>query len=125
MELDADILEMMKGFLAKKLWVVMTRRSASVEDMALHLKAHLENQILLEKQGIMYAAGPCMRPGEPEPAFGMFILRAANEQEARHIADADPMHAAGVRTYELFEWTMNEGQLRISLNFSDQTYRIE
>lgn len=125
MELDAEIQAMRHHFLAKKLWVIMTKRCVPVEEMERHIKAHLKHQISLEKQGIMYGAGPCRPPGESEAAFGLIIIRAPDEKEARKIADSDPMHVAGVRTYELFQWTMNEGQLRIALNFSDQTYRFE
>jgi hypothetical protein len=30
-----------------------------------------------------------------------------------------------VRKYELYQWTMNEGRLNISIDFSDQTYRLD
>jgi uncharacterized protein YciI len=93
--------------------------------MERYIPAHLKHQIALEQQGIMYGAGPCRPPGVSEAAFGLIIIRAPDEKEARKIADSDPMHVAGVRKYELFQWTMNEGQLRIALNFSDQTYRLE
>ncbi|MCX7311009.1 MAG: YciI family protein [Alphaproteobacteria bacterium] len=122
---EEDSKELRKRFLAKKLWVIMTRRCVPVEEMQRHLGAHLRHQISLEKKGIMYGAGPCHAPAAPEPAFGLIIIRAADESEARRIADSDPMHVAGVRKYELFQWTMNEGQMRIALNFSDQTYQFE
>jgi uncharacterized protein YciI len=122
---NAEVQALRSRFLAKKLWVILTKRVASAEEMERHIPAHLQHQIALEKQGIMYGAGPCRPPGEPEAAFGLIIIRAPDEKEARRIADSDPMHVAGVRKYELFQWTMNEGQLRIALNFSDQTYRLE
>lgn len=125
MSVDPKVFEMLKGFLGMKLWVVVTKQSAPFEQMANHLVAHLEHQVLLERQGIMFAAGPCHRPGEKEPDFGLIVIRANDETEARRIADSDPMHAQGVRTYELYEWTVNEGQFRISVNLSDQTCRID
>jgi hypothetical protein len=30
-----------------------------------------------------------------------------------------------VRTYELYQWSMNEGRLNITLDFSDRTYRLD
>ena len=64
-------------------------------------------------------------PGEKEPAFGLIIIRASSNEEARQIADRDPMHAAGVRTYTLYQWSMNEGRLTITLDFSDRSYRLD
>ena len=111
--------------LRKQLWVIITKRVAPPEDVRKHLKAHLEHQISLEKQGIMYGAGPATVPGETEPAFGLIIIRASDRDEARRIADRDPMHSSGVRTYELYRWSMNEGRLSITLDFSDRSYRLD
>jgi hypothetical protein len=52
----------------------------------------------------------------------LIIIRAQDETEARRITDADPMHASGARTYELYAWSLNEGRIDIKLNFSDQTF---
>jgi uncharacterized protein len=125
MAMDPKVLDLIKGMLGLKLWVVISRPSAPFDQMANHLVAHLEHQVRLERQGILFTAGPCSRPGESDPEFGLIVIRAADETEARRIADSDPMHAAGVRAYELYEWTVNEGQLRISLNFSNQTLQVE
>ena len=120
-----DIEALRERMLRKQLWVVITKRVAPPEEMKKHLKAHLEHQISLEKQGIMYGAGPATVPGESEAAFGLIIIRANNSDEARQIADRDPMHIAGVRTYTLYQWSMNEGRLNITLDFSDRTYRLD
>jgi uncharacterized protein len=73
----------------------------------------------------MYGAGPASVPGAAEASFGLIIIRAKDEAEARRIADSDPMHSEGVRQYELYQWSMNEGRLSITLDFSDQTYRLD
>ena len=65
----------------------------------------------------MYGAGPAAAPGASEAAFGLIVIRAKDEAEARRIADADPMHVHGVRKYELYQWTMNEGRINISIDF--------
>jgi uncharacterized protein len=119
-------LEALQGrMLRKRLWVIVTRAVKPREEVRRHLQAHLEHQIRLEKQGIMYGAGPATAPGAEQPAFGLIIIRAADEAEARRIADSDPMHAAGVRHYELYAWSLNEGRINVTLDFSDQTFRFE
>jgi uncharacterized protein len=55
----------------------------------------------------------------------MFVLRANSFEEARAIADADPLHKAGLRTYTLMRWTVNEGSYGVRINYSDQTVTIE
>ena len=122
---DLSIDELRKKMLGKKLWVIMTKRVVPLEEVQKHTKAHLLHQIKLEKDGIMYGAGPAVVPGASEASFGLIVIRAKDEAEARRIADSDPMHKEGVRKYELYQWTMNEGCLNITIDFSDQTYRLD
>ena len=122
---DVSIDDLRKKMLGKKLWVIMTKRVVPLEEVQKHTKAHLLHQIKLEKDGIMYGAGPAVAPGASEASFGLIIIRAKDEAEARRIADSDPMHKEGVRKYELYQWTMNEGRLNISIDFSDRTYRLD
>lgn len=117
--------ELRARMLRKPLWVIMSRPVKPPEEIAQHTRAHLEHQIRLEKDGIMYGAGPATRPGETQAAFGLIIVRARDEAEARRIADADPMHATGVRQYDLYSWSLNEGCVGVTLNFSDQTFRLD
>ena len=122
-ELSLD--ELRARMLKKKLWVVMSRVVASADDVAKQVRPHLEYQIKLERDGIMYGAGPATRPGETQAAFGLIIIRAKDEAEARRIADADPMHSSGARKYELYSWSLNEGRINVTLNFSDQSFRLD
>jgi hypothetical protein len=55
-KLEIDALH--ERMLRKQLWVIIAERVGSPAEMSNHLKAHLEYQISLEKQGIMYGAGP-------------------------------------------------------------------
>lgn len=117
--------ELRARMLRKQLWVVMSRAVAPPEELGKHVRAHLEYQIKLERDGIMYGAGPATRPGETQAAFGLIVIRAKDEAAARAIADADPMHATGSRKYELYSWSLNEGRINVTLNFSDQTFRFD
>ena len=111
--------------LKKQLWIVMSKAVKPPAEVRKQLKAHLEHQIRLEKNGIMYGAGPATAPGESMPAFGLIIIRAKDAAEARGIADADPMHSSGARVYELYSWSLNEGHIDVTLNFSDQTFHFD
>ncbi len=117
--------ELHARMLKKRLWLVITKAVAPPDEVKRHLKVHLEHQIALEKAGIMYGAGPATKPGETAASFGLIIIRAGSEAEARRIADADPMHSSGVRHYELYAWSLNEGRISVTLNFSDQTFAFD
>jgi uncharacterized protein YciI len=67
---DRDIESLHQRMLRKQLWVIITKRVAPQEEMRKHLKAHLEHQISLEKQGIMYGAGRPRRPGKASRPSG-------------------------------------------------------
>jgi hypothetical protein len=120
---EEGVKDLRARMLGKKFWVVTTKPCAPPEEVGKHLREHLQNQIRLEKEGIMFAAGPIRDP-QGNFEYGMFILRCNSEAEARAIADNDPMHKAGVRKYELHTWTMNEGRINVSINASDGSYTL-
>jgi uncharacterized protein YciI len=111
-------------FLGKEMYLVVTRpvRSPEIEKM---LKAHLDHQVELEKRGIMFAAGPLYPRGSELPEAGMFVLRAKSFEEADAIAREDPLHKAGLRTYTIQKWRVNEGRITVTVDFSDQTMTID
>ncbi len=55
----------------------------------------------------------------------MVIVRAGSLAEARKIAEADPMHARGARTFRIRPWLLNEGSLTVRLTYSDGRCEIE
>jgi len=106
--------------LRRNLYVV-TSTPARGPGMQEVLPAHLDYQINLERDGILFGAGPLFEEGATAPYGGMIIVRAEDEAEARAHADADPFHAAGLRQYTLTRWMLNEGAMTITVRFSDQT----
>jgi len=74
-----------------------------------HMEPHLAYWAEMERTKVMFAAGPVMPDSSAEPwsGRGMVIFRAPSLQAARAIADADPMHAAGARQYDLKPWLLN------------------
>jgi uncharacterized protein len=120
----ADQNSLSKKFLGKNMYVVVTTPTAPREKLEPLIPAHLANQVRLEKEGIMFAAGPLTKE-DGSRYGGMFVLRASSFSEARAIADADPLHKAGLRTYTLMRWTVNEGSYAVRVNYSDQSVTIE
>ena len=110
--------------LRKRLWIVITKALAPQEELSKLLEAHLQHQIRLEKEGIMFGAGPLSNADGSPTGTGMIIIRADSEADARRIADQDPFHSSGLRTYTLQQWSLNEGRINITVDFSDQSYRF-
>jgi uncharacterized protein YciI len=111
-------------FLGRQLYVIHTVPKVSREELDAMLPAHLEHQIKLEKSGVMFAAGPMANP-DGTPAGGLIVIRAKDFAEATAIADSDPFHKAGLRSYTLRRWTVNEGSYAVRVNYSDQSVAIE
>ncbi len=103
-----------------RVWLIETR-VAKPEQMQSVIGKHLEYQFMLEREGIMFAAGPLLGPQDTEfSGAGLIAIRAESLEEATRIADADPMHSTGTRTYTIRQWVINEGEINISIRLSGQ-----
>ncbi len=113
-------------FLSMDLYVYETTLVGTPEEFQNTVSDHLDYQVKLENKGIMFGAGPITEEGYTDhPTSGLIIIRANSFEEAKAIADADPFHARGVRTYKLRKWTLNEGSFSFTVNVSDQTVDIK
>lgn len=110
--------------LRKKLYVLLTTVKSSPDKLARHLPAHLEYMIALEKRGVLFASGPITEADGSARGSGLTILRARNAEEARAIGEGDPFCVAGLRTFEVREWTLMEGSFGVTVNFSDQSVSV-
>ena len=113
------------GLLAMQLFLVQSIPTGGLGPVMDNLDPHVAYQVQLEKDGIMFAAGPLYPRGSETPEAGMFVLRASSFEEAEAIAQEDPLHKAGLRTFTLQKWRVNEGRITVTVDFSDQTMKIE
>lgn len=108
-----------RGALALELYVAHSTPAKAPDDVKASLPAHLSYQADLERAGQLAFAGPMSdETGEHMQGMGLIIYRASSLENARELADADPMHASGARTYVLRRWMINEGSLTVSLGLS-------
>ncbi len=113
-----------KEMLQKDLYVIFTRPVAPREKIMELLPKHLERQVELEKQGILFAAGPMEPQDEDKLRTGMIIIRAESFDHAHEIAMGDPFHAEGLREFDIWNWSMNEGSFTVTINYSDQSAAV-
>lgn len=113
-----------KDMLQKDLYVIFTRPVAPREEIMKLLPKHLERQVELEKQGILFAAGPMEPQDASKPRTGMIIIRADSFDHAHEIAMGDPFHAEGLREFDIWNWSMNEGSFTVTINYSDKSAAV-
>jgi uncharacterized protein len=110
-----------RGALAKELFVVRSVPAAPLGSIGQRLSEHLAYQGELESRGALVLAGPLSdEAGNERSGESLIVYRAASMDEARALADGDPMHASGLKTYELRAWLLNEGALQLSISLSNQ-----
>ena len=110
-----------RGALAFELYVVNTRPVKGPPELQATLPDHLAYQKELETAGKLFLAGPVSDDtGNQMMGSGLVIYRASSMEEAKELADGDPMHAKGVREYTLRKWLVNEGSPSFSTALSDK-----
>lgn len=110
-----------RGSLAFELYVVRTVPAGDPAAVKAHLPEHLAYQSQMEAEGKLVLAGPMSdESGELMEGVGLVIYRARSFEEARALADNDPMHKAGARSYSLRKWLVNEGSITLTVGLSRQ-----
>ncbi len=108
-----------RGALALELYVATSTPAKAPEDVKASLPDHLAYQAELESQGRLAFAGPMSdESGEEMQGMGMIIYRAESLEAAKALAENDPMHKSGARTFTLRRWMINEGSLNLSVGLS-------
>jgi uncharacterized protein YciI len=121
---EERIRQLTARMLRKKLYVVLSKGATTPDQIAAMLPQHLEYMIGLEKQGVLFASGPLTAAQDRPAGDGLTILRAESAEAARAIAATDPFVVNKLRTFEVREWTVMEGSLGLTVNFSDQSLQV-
>lgn len=120
-----DILNASKGMLQKQLYVVFTTPTNGLGPVMANVETHLKFQVELEEKGIMFGAGPFWTDDEKNwEGDGMVIIRAGSLDEARKIAESDPMHRCGARSFTVRPWLLNEGTVTLKVRYSDGSREV-
>jgi uncharacterized protein YciI len=69
-----------------------------------HLDDHLRFLAQLSSDGALVMGGPLETPQGANSGNGIYVLRAESLADAQQIADADPLHQAGIRTPRVHRW---------------------
>jgi len=121
----SEVMQASAGMLQKQLYAIFTTPVDGLGKVLENLETHLGFQTTLEKEGVLFAAGPLWTDDEQNwTGEGMVIVRAASRTAAIAIAERDPLHQCGARSFTVRPWMINEGSMTLRLDHSSQTYSI-
>jgi uncharacterized protein YciI len=94
------------------------RAHTHIDDIQKIVHAHKRWITEQEQAGHILAAGPFLTEDYSHSGSGLIIFRARTAQEARELAEQDPMHASGFRTFRIVPWQPNKGSVRLDVTLS-------
>lgn len=122
----AAVLDASREMLQKQLYAIFTTPTDGLGPVFANLEEHLKYQVQIEQEGVMYAAGPLWTDDEQSwEGEGLVVVRAASRDEAVAIAERDPMHKSGARSFTVRPWLINEGTVTVRLDYSTQKFTIK
>lgn len=108
-----------RGALALELYAAHSTPAKEPADVKAALPDHLAYQAQLERADQLAFAGPMSdETGDHMQGMGLIIYRADSLDAARALAEADPMHKSGARSFVLRRWMINEGSVTVSAKLS-------
>jgi uncharacterized protein YciI len=110
--------------LGRDYWMVTSTPApgTTAEDVAAVVPAHVSWLLDLEERQQVFLSGPLVNGPGVLPGSGVTVLRASDAAEASAIASEDPFVTAGLRTYTVHQWRLNEGSVSLRLSLGRGTY---
>jgi uncharacterized protein YciI len=114
-----------RGSLAMEVYVVESTPITEPEIVKQNLPAHLAYQAEQELAGRLMFAGPLSdESGDNMKGSGLIIYKTQSLEMAKDIAEQDPMHLSGARSFRIRRWLINEGSLQIDIKLSAQSVSL-
>jgi uncharacterized protein len=110
--------------LGRDYWLIVSTPSPGTgpADIDALVEEHVRWLLGLEREHVVVLSGPLLSGPGTGPGSGVTVLRAAGAAEAEAIAAQDPFVRAGLRTFAVFQWRVNEGSISIQLSLGTGTY---
>jgi uncharacterized protein len=110
--------------LAQDYWLILSTPVAGIDQAAIdaHVPAHVGWLLELERQDVLFVSGPLLSGPGTGPGSGVTVLRVPDEDTARQVASGDPFVLAGLRTFVVYRWRLNEGSIRVRMSLGTGTY---
>lgn len=96
-----------------------------MDDLQAMIAKPQERFFELERTGVLFGSGPFLAEGGIKPGSGTTILRAASREEAASLAERAPFYKAGMRSFEVRTWKLNEGSFTVRIDYYSGDYAVE
>ena len=114
-----QILEASGDMLKWQVYAIHTFPENGMGPVMENIGPHLAHQAKMEEEGVYIAAGPHWADDEETwEGEGLIIVRARDLAHAREIAESDPMHSSGARSFRVRPWLINEGTITVKVSFA-------
>lgn len=84
-------------------YLILSRRQPDIPHAKMVIHEHFKWMQARHAAGDVLFSGP-----KPDRTMGIYVIQAASVAAATAIADSDPLHVSGQRTYELIEWEVHQ-----------------
>ena len=118
---DKAVAQNTKNFLGLNLWLVHMSKPTSFDEMQPLVAEHIDYALRLERDHVLFGAGPLSDDDGNLDGRGLFIIRAESRADAENIAKNDPIVKSGVRKFSIERWTLNVGSVQHSIRYSSQS----
>jgi uncharacterized protein YciI len=116
-------LDRIRAAMVKQEYFVMHRRSIAPHLKPAAMLAHFRWIVEMEKSGhILLTGGIFNKDGTQSE--GLTIFRAESWEAAEALAASDPVIIAGADSYYIERFRLGGGRFTVSVDFSDQSYRL-
>jgi uncharacterized protein len=112
------------GLLGRDYWLILSTPSAGTDQAAINARAgeHIRWLLQLERDDVLFLSGPLLSGPGTGPGSGATVIRAADEDAARAVMARDPFVLAGLRTFTVHRWRLNEGSVGVRISLGTGTY---
>jgi uncharacterized protein YciI len=110
--------------LARDYWLIWSSPAAGAAEAAVRalVPAHVAWLLELERADLLFVSGPLLSGPGTGPGSGVTVLRAPDEDAARDLAARDPFVRAGLRTFAVHRWRLNEGSISVRMSLGTGSY---
>lgn len=110
--------------LARDYWLILSTPldSTTAEAVGALVHEHVQWLLELERDEVLFLSGPLLEGPSVGPGSGVTVLRAADEDAARAVAEQDPFVRAGLRTFAVYRWQLNEGSVSVRMSLGTGRY---
>ena len=116
--------EELSRLLGRDYWLILSTPVAGTDQDAIDARVgeHVRWLLELERDDVLFLSGPLLSGPGTGPGSGATVIRAASADAAWSVAAGDPFVRAGLRTFTVHGWRLNEGSIGVRISLGTATY---